>query len=49
VVYAARWPDPAPATFGYHEVFHALVVLAAGLHFAAVYLVAHAPRPLNKP
>ena len=48
-VYAARWPDPAPATFGYHEVFHALVVLAAALHFAAVYLVAHSPRPLNKP
>ena len=40
--YAARWPNPKPATFGYHEVFHALVVLAAGLHFAAVQMVAHA-------
>jgi hemolysin III len=27
VVYARRWPDPWPSTFGYHEVFHALVVL----------------------
>jgi hemolysin III len=33
VVYALRRPDPAPRVFGYHEVFHALVVLAALLHF----------------
>jgi hemolysin III len=31
-VYATRRPDPAPALFGFHEVFHALV-LAAGLLF----------------
>jgi hemolysin III len=36
LVYALRRPDPAPAIFGYHEVFHALVVLAAGVHYAAV-------------
>ena len=42
VCYAARWPNPRPASFGYHEVFHALVVAAAGLHFAAVHIVAHA-------
>jgi hemolysin III len=36
VVYALRRPDPLPATFGYHEVFHALVIGAAGAHFAAV-------------
>jgi hemolysin III len=34
VVYATRRPDPFPRVFGYHEVFHALVVAAAGLHFA---------------
>ncbi len=34
VIYAARRPDPFPRVFGYHEVFHALVVAAAGLHFA---------------
>jgi hemolysin III len=33
VVYALRRPDPFPRVFGYHEVFHALVVLAAALHF----------------
>ena len=32
-------PDPAPKVFGYHEVFHALVVVAAALHFAAVGIV----------
>jgi hemolysin III len=31
-VYSARRPDPVPAVFGYHEVFHALVI-AAGLFF----------------
>jgi len=36
VVYARRRPDPLPATFGYHEIFHVLVVIAAAAHFAAV-------------
>jgi hemolysin III len=39
VVYVTRRPDPVPATFGYHEVFHALVIGAAALHFAAVAAV----------
>ncbi|HET7855698.1 MAG TPA: hemolysin III family protein [Gaiellaceae bacterium] len=38
VVYAARRPDPAPAVFGYHEVFHTLVTAAAACQFAAVAL-----------
>jgi hemolysin III len=29
-------PNPWPSTFGYHEVWHLLTVVAAGLHFAAV-------------
>lgn len=29
-------PDPWPRTFGYHEVWHACTVLAAGCHFALV-------------
>jgi hemolysin III len=37
-VYAARRPDPVPLVFGYHEVFHTLVVAAALVHFAAVAL-----------
>ena len=36
VVYASRRPDPRPATFGYHEIFHVLVVVAAAAHFTAV-------------
>src|SRR5215218_6081887 len=31
VVYARQRPDPAPAVFGYHEVFHALVIAAAAI------------------
>jgi hemolysin III len=29
-------PNPWPSTFGYHEVWHLLTVVAAALHFAAV-------------
>lgn len=38
--YATRWPDPFPRTFGCHEVFHALVVLAASTQLVAVSLLA---------
>ena len=40
VVYALRRPNPWPATFGFHEVFHALVVLAALSHYVAVFSLA---------
>jgi hemolysin III len=36
VVYARRWPDPNPRVFGYHEVFHVMVVAAAGTHYAVL-------------
>ncbi len=36
IVYALRRPDPYPRVFGYHEIFHALVVGAAVCHFLAV-------------
>jgi len=35
-VYARRWPNPNPRVFGYHEVFHVFVVLAAAAQFWAV-------------
>ncbi|HJQ85516.1 MAG TPA: hemolysin III family protein [Candidatus Binatia bacterium] len=40
-VYALRRPDPVPAVFGYHEMFHALVIAAAVTHYAvvAVYIL----------
>ena len=36
LVYALKRPDPWPTVFGYHEVFHALVLAAALVHFVAV-------------
>ena len=36
LIYWARRPDPLPGIFGYHEVFHLLVVVAAACHFAVV-------------
>jgi hemolysin III len=36
IVYARRRPDPVPTVFGYHEIFHALVILAAALQYAVV-------------
>jgi len=39
--YGLQRPDPFPQSFGYHEIFHALVVVAAGIHFVtiAVYVL----------
>jgi hemolysin III len=39
VVYSTRRPDPAPAVFGFHEVFHVLVVAAGLLFYAAIVRV----------
>ena len=36
VVYARKRPDPSPAVFGYHEIFHALVIAAAVLQYAVI-------------
>lgn len=36
VVYARGRPDPRPETFGYHEIFHAFVILAAAVHYAVI-------------
>ncbi len=38
VVYTIQRPDPVPAVFGYHELFHALVIGAAACQYAAVAL-----------
>lgn len=39
VVFARQRPDPRPAVFGYHELFHALVIAGSALHLAAVRFV----------
>jgi hemolysin III len=36
VIYARRRPDPWPRVFGFHELFHTLVIAAALLHFVAM-------------
>jgi hemolysin III len=36
VIHARKRPDPAPTVFGYHEVFHLLVIIAAALQYAVV-------------
>jgi hemolysin III len=39
LAYATTWPNPFPRTFGFHEVFHLLVVAAAVTQFVALSLV----------
>ena len=36
LAYALKRPDPVPAVFGYHEVFHLCVIGAAAMHFVAI-------------
>jgi hemolysin III len=36
IVYARRRPDPVPTVFGYHEVFHALTLVAIACQYVAI-------------
>jgi hemolysin III len=36
IVYARRRPDPVPAVFGYHELFHALTIVAVSCQYVAI-------------
>jgi hemolysin III len=36
IIYALRRPDPRPATFGYHEIFHLCTLAAAACQYAAI-------------
>jgi hemolysin III len=36
IVYATRRPDPVPRVFGYHEVFHALTIVALSCQYVAI-------------
>lgn len=42
VAYASRRPNPWPATFGYHEVFHAATLVAAACHYVSIFLALNA-------
>jgi hemolysin III len=37
ITYGLKKPNPWPGTFGYHEVFHAMTIVAAICHYIAVY------------
>ncbi|WP_347356772.1 hemolysin III family protein [Bdellovibrio sp.] len=39
VIYAVKKPNPWPKTFGYHEIFHILTIVAATLHFIAIVML----------
>jgi hemolysin III len=44
IAYAVKKPNPWPGVFGYHEVFHAMTIVAAICHYIAVYFaVYHSP------
>ncbi|MBN1368739.1 MAG: hemolysin III family protein [Dehalococcoidaceae bacterium] len=36
VIYGLKKPDPLPPVFGFHEIFHLLILAGAGLHFSLV-------------
>lgn len=42
VVYARKRPDPWPRIFGFHELFHALTLVAIALHWTGVLLALRA-------
>jgi hemolysin III len=41
IAYASKRPNPWPGTFGYHEVFHAMTIVAALCHYIAVCIVVY--------
>ena len=45
ILYALRWPDPWPSTFGYHEFFHACTAVAAICHYIAALAVFYVGHP----
>ena len=38
VFYAIKKPNPVPGVFGFHEIFHLLVITGAVLHYLVIYL-----------
>ena len=44
LVYGTRFPDPSPAWFGFHEVFHTLTILAFVSHYVGVSLATYSLR-----
>ena len=43
IIYARRRPDPLPAVFGYHELFHALTIVGVACQYVAIaFFIVHA-------
>jgi hemolysin III len=38
LIYARRWPDPFPSTFGFHELFHLFVIAGNGAFLTAIWI-----------
>jgi hemolysin III len=45
LVYGLKRPDPYPAHFGFHEIFHTCTVLAFLCHWTAALLIGLSPVP----
>jgi len=39
IVLGAKWPNPSPTYFGYHEVWHGMVAVAVALHYVTILTV----------
>lgn len=37
LVYVLKFPNPIPKYFGYHEIFHILVIIASAFHFYVIF------------
>jgi hemolysin III len=42
IVFATKKPDPSPATFGYHEIWHSFLTAAAACHWVMILLLLRA-------
>ena len=38
LIYALKKPNPSPGFFGFHEIFHLLILLGALLHYLVIYI-----------
>ena len=43
IVLGTRWPNPSPVWFGYHEVWHTMVVAACACHYLTILSVVRSP------
>jgi hemolysin III len=44
LVYGLKWPDPSPAWFGFHEVFHSLTIAAFITHYVGISIATYSQR-----